>query len=128
MRYVPLVCVYRVMVLILLWEYLPKQCLHSLNMNEYIKHIWFLRTSHEDMVLRDNKPIFLANFFSTVLIWSIFNSGIFKGNLSLVEFLWNKVYLVSVTFEDNLFALNQPHIFWNSQFTVPKRVFMFWWE
>ena len=57
---------------------------------------------------RYNKPIFLANFFSIVLIWSfydifssnitprnltedflmimllpIFNSGIFKGNLSL---------------------------------------------
>ena len=101
------------MVLILLCEYLPKQCLHSLNMNEFMKNIWFLRTSHQDMVLHNIiKQYFWLFYFSIVLTCSfhdifssnitprnltedfllimllpIFNSGIFKGNVSLAEFL-----------------------------------------
>ena len=52
-QYVRLVSVYRVMVLILLSEYLPKQCFHSLNMNEYMKYVRFLKTFYQDMALRD---------------------------------------------------------------------------
>ena len=65
---------------------------------------------------RYNKPIFVANFFFSrfnmifpryiyiqlpsweltedfvlIMLLPIFNSSIFKGNLSLVKFLWNKV-------------------------------------
>ena len=42
-QYVRLASVYRVLALILS-EYLPKQCFHSLNMNEYMKYVWFLKT------------------------------------------------------------------------------------
>ena len=109
----------------------------------YEKYMVFKDLSSRYGSARYNKPIFLANFFSVVLIWSfydifssnittrnltddfllimllrIFNSGLFKHHLSLVEFSWNKVYLLLVTFKDNLFPLNHSQIFCNSQFFI----------
>ena len=135
---------------------LAQEYLRSLNMNEYMKNIWFLRTSLQDMVLlvlRDiiNQYLWLIFFsrfnmifpryiyiqhssceltedFLLIMLLPIFNSSIFKGNVSLVGFLWNKVWLVLVTFNDNLFALNHSHIFSNSQLTVTERAFIFWLE
>ena len=48
--------------------------------------------------------------------------GIFRGLLSLAEFLWEKVYLFFFIFNDNLFAVNQPPSFYRSSFTVEKSV------
>ena len=94
-----------------------------------------------------SNPRFFASFFSIVCIWSfyviflsiitpkkfievvlsiellaILRSGSFKGMLSLTDFLWNKVYLVFLTFNDNLLAMNYRLIFSSSWFTVAKSV------
>ena len=67
----------------------------------------------------------LTEDFLFIVLLPVFKLGIFKVNLSLVEFLWNNVQSLLVTLEDNLFALNHSHIFCNSQYTVPKSVSIF---
>ena len=43
-----------------------------------------------------------------------------RDMLSLIEFLWKKVYLVFLIFSDNVFAVNHPPSFSSSSFTVEK--------
>ena len=96
-----------------------------------------------------HKPIFFCNLFSTVfmqyfqkrfhptsLLWIlwmvffsitlflIFNVGNSKGILNLIEYVWNNIFFVFSIFSNNLFALNHWLIFFNSQFTFSKRIFI----
>ena len=106
----------------------------------YEKYIVFKEVSSRNRFAWYNTPTFFANLFSTVLNWSyqdkflsnitpknfmddvpsiilfpIFNAGIFKGILSMIEFLWNNVWIVFSTFKDTVFALSHWLIL---QFTI----------
>ena len=100
---------------------LSRNCLTLFKRPIYLARMVYLWSFHVICPSSISPRNFIEDFISINLL-EMWRPVIFRGILSLTEFLWEKVYLFFFIFNDNLFTVNQPPSFYRSSFTVEKSV------